>query len=217
MTSGFQWNETQISFTNNDLYKIKTHSDYIKYIFEKPMVETPGTVWNYSSGNPLLLGGVIENATEMLTFDFAKQTLFADLGITDVEWESDKAGHTIAAWALKLKTRDYAKLGYLYWQNGVWDNKQILPEYWVTDTQKPALEGIPYYGYLFWRAYRYPDHIGIQIPEDAYMATGLFHKYVIILPSHNLILVRMGEDVIEGEHGWDAAEFISLSIDAIDN
>jgi len=216
MTAGYQWIEDEISFSRNDLYNIRQSSNYIQYVLDKPMIETPGTVWNYSSGNPLLLGGIIENATNMLTFDFAKQTLFTDLGISDVEWGSDESGSTIAAWALKLNSRDYAKLGYLYWKNGIWDNKQILPDYWVNDTQKPALDNAPHYGYLFWRAYRYEDHVGMQVPEDTYMATGLFQKYIIIIPSYNLVLLRLGEDLVEGENGWDTAKFISLVIDAID-
>lgn len=217
MTAGYNWDEGDISLINSDIYKIRSYPNYVEYVLDKPMIETPGTIWRYSSGNPLLLGGIIENTTGMLTFDFAKQTLFADLGISDVSWRTDDAGHTIAAWALKMNSRDYAKLGYLYWKNGVWDGKQVLPDYWVNDTRKPALENAPHYGYLFWRAYRYADHIGTQVPEDTYMATGLFQKYIIIIPSYNLILVRLGEDVIEGELGWDTAEFISLLINAIDN
>ncbi|MBI9055057.1 MAG: serine hydrolase [Bacteroidales bacterium] len=217
MTSGYQWEENEISFARNDLYNIRQTSDYIQYVLDKPMETIPGTDWNYSSGNPLLLGGIIENTTDITTFDFANQTLFSDLGIKDVEWSSDESGSTIAAWGLSLKSRDYAKLGYLYWKNGIWDTKQVLPDYWVNNTQKPALESTPHYGYLFWLAYRYDDHVGTQVPEDTYMATGLFQKYIIIIPSYDLVLVRLGEDLVEGEYGWDTAEFISLVIDAVDN
>ena len=216
MTGGFQWEEDEFSFTNNDLYNIRSEDNYVNYVLNKPMVVPPGTVYNYSSGCPLLLGGIIENATGMIALDFAKQTLFSDLGITDIQWNSDRDGHTITAWALELRTRDYAKLGYLYWKNGIWDNKQVLPEYWVEDTRKPFLPSTLHYGYLFWTAYRYEDHLETQVPLDTYMATGLFQKYIIIIPSYNLILVRFGEDAIEGEEGWDTAEFIARVIDAVD-
>ena len=217
MTAGSEWEENELSSGTNDLYNIRFSTNYVQYVLNKPMVDTPGTVWNYSSGCPLELGGIIENATGMLTSNYAKQTLFSYLGINDVEWDDDFEGHTIAAWGLKLKTRDYAKLGYLYWKNGLWEQNQVLPEYWVDDTRKPALPDALQYGYLFWRAYRYEEHIETQVPLDTYMATGLFQKYIIIIPSYNLILVRLGEDMKEGEEGWDTAEFIYRVIQAVDN
>lgn len=217
MTSGFEWNENEISMSSNDIYNIRSSSNYIQYVLDKPIVETPGTVWNYSSGMPLLLGYIIENATGMLTSEFAKQTLFKDLGIADFDWDTVPEGHTNGAWGLSLKTRDYAKLGFLYWENGLWDNKEVLPDYWVTDSRKPALIDAQQYGYLWWTAYRYADHIETQVPVDTYMAVGLFQKYIIVIPSYNLILVRIGDDLMEGENGWDSAQFISLVIEAIDN
>jgi len=217
MTSGFEWYEDAISLTNNDLLNLRSSDNYIDYILRKPIVENPGEVWNYSSGLPLLLGRVIENTTGMLLLDYANQTLFNNLGINTVKWDSGPQGYTIGAWGLNLSSRDYAKLGYLYWENGVWEGKQILPEYWVADTRKPALENAQHYGYLFWRAYRYADAVGTKVPEDTYMATGLFQKYIIIIPSYNLVIVRLGEDWIEGTNGWDTAEFISRIILAVDN
>jgi hypothetical protein len=217
MTSGFEWSEDEISFTDNDLNNIRSSSNYVDYVLNKPIVETPGTVWNYSSGMPILLGGLLENATGIINYEYAKQTLFSDLGITNTEWKSDRDGHTIAAWGLQMNTRNYAKLGFLYWKNGLWEGNQILPDYWVTDTRKPALENTLQYGYLWWRAYRYEDHIDSQVPEDTYMAVGLFQKYIIVIPSYDLVLIRLGEDWTEGENGWDTAEFISLVIDAVGN
>jgi len=217
MTSGFEWFEDAISLTNNDLISLRSSDNYIDYILRKPIVETPGTVWNYSSGLPILLGRIIENATGMILLDYANQTLFKNLGINTVTWDKDPQGYTIGAWGLYLSSRDYAKLGYLYCKNGLWEGKQILPEYWVTDTRKPALESAQHYGYLFWRAYRYADAVGAKVPEDTYMATGLFQKYIIIIPSYNLVIVRLGEDLIEGDNGWDTAEFISRIILAVDN
>jgi CubicO group peptidase (beta-lactamase class C family) len=217
MTSGLQWNEDEISFSgNNDIMNLRTLStNFYDYVLNKPVVATPGTIWNYSSGMPILLAGILENATGQPVFDFAKENLLNHIGITDIDWANDPEGHTIGAWGILTSARSYAKLGYLYYKNGIWDGTQILPENWVSETRVAPLIDYPKFGYMFWTAHRYPKDIGTRIPEDTYMAVGLFQKYIIIIPSQNLILVRIGNDYATGEMGWDTAEFISLVVKAI--
>jgi len=217
MTSGIQWNEEELLLNgDNDLLSMRTGStNFVNYVLNKPVIDTPGTVWNYSSGMPVLLAGLIENATGQLAFDFAKDNLFNSLGITNIEWASDPEGHTIGAWGILTTVRNYAKLGYLYLNNGIWDGTRLLPEYWVSDSYTPPLENYPQFGYMFWTAQRYPNDIDTRIPEETYMAVGLFQKYIVIIPSKNMILVRFGNDAATGELGWDTAEFISLAVDAV--
>lgn len=217
MTSGLQWNEDEISFSgNNDIMNLRTLStNFYGYVLNKPIVATPGTIWNYSSGMPILLAGILEKATDRLVFDYAKENLLNHLGITDLDWANDPEGHTIGAYGILTSARSYAKLGYLYYKNGIWDGTQILPENWVSETRVAPLPEYPKFGYMFWTAHRYPNDIGTRIPEDSYMAVGLFQKYIIIIPSQKLLLVRIGNDYSTGVMGWDTAEFISLVVNAI--
>ena len=218
MTSGMQWNEDESFLSgDNDIINLRTSStNYVDYVLNKPVIETPGTVWNYSSGMPILLGGLIENATGQLVFEYAKENLLNKIGITDINWAVDPEGHTIGAWGILTTARNYAKIGFLYYNNGLWDENQLLPENWVTDSYTPPLENSPIFGYMIWTAHRYPNDIGLRIPEDTYMAVGLLQKYIIVIPSKNLVLVRIGNDTTLGELGWDTAEFINLTVDAID-
>ncbi|MCP4115108.1 MAG: serine hydrolase [Desulfobacteraceae bacterium] len=219
MKSGLMWHEDALPFGGgiNDIYNLKLYArNYIEYVLEKPVMHQPGSAWNYSSGMPILLSGIIENTTGRLTSDFARDNLFNPLGVENWYWETDPSGQTNGAWGISMTTRDYARFGYLYLKKGVWSGRQIIPETWVAESQAPADEDTLHFGFLWWKAERYPDAAGIKIPADTYMAVGLFQRYIIIIPSYNLVLVRMGDNIKTGEDGWDTAEFISLVLDAID-
>lgn len=93
------------------------------------MTELPGTKWNYCGGAVHLLSAVLQKTTGMSARDFANRYLFESLGIPTVpeeRWLTDPQGISTGQYGLYLTPRDLAKLGYLYLQNGQWDDQQIL-------------------------------------------------------------------------------------------
>jgi CubicO group peptidase (beta-lactamase class C family) len=85
--------------------------------------------------------------------------------------------------------RNWARLGLLYLQDGVWQGKRVLPEGWATfvSTPAPAWKQ-PVYGGLFW----VNGDGAWNIPKTAYMANGAGGQRTFVIPTHDLVVVRMG-------------------------
>ena len=126
MRSGLDCQEGDI-----DYQAITKSPDGAKYMLDKPMIETPGSRWNYCSGGYHVLSAIIQQSTGKNALDFAEQNLFKPLGISNVVWPADKAGNSTGGWGLQLTPRDMAKLGYLYLRGGQWDGQQIVSSEWA--------------------------------------------------------------------------------------
>ena len=106
--------------------------------------------------------------------------------------ETDASGNFLTQGYDLMAGRDWARLGNLYLQDGVWNGTRILPEGYAkfVSTLSPAwvADGRPIYGGLFW----INGDGGMPIPEDAYYMAGAGGQYTIIIPSHDLVVVRLG-------------------------
>jgi len=158
--------------------------DWIQHVLNLPMETLPGQTYNYCNGVSHLLSGILQNATNMTTLDFAKIHLFVPLGITDVEWQTSPQGiHT--GWArMSLTPHDMAKIGWLYLNKGQWEGKQIVPKTWVEKSTKGRMEGTlddiygGMYGYQWW-----------VDPAGYYMAIGFQGQFIFVIPEKNIIAV----------------------------
>ena len=90
----------------------------------------------------MLLAGIIRAATGSDLDDYAKEMLFRPLGITTFEWLHHRDGLPIAASGLRLRPRDMAKIGYLYVNEGRWQERQVLPAAWVMASTRPQVSPI---------------------------------------------------------------------------
>jgi CubicO group peptidase (beta-lactamase class C family) len=165
-----------------------------------PLKFTPGSQWNYTNGNTLLLSRLIrDNAggSASSVLDFAHRELFDKLGMQHVTLEFDAVGTPIGSSHMLASARDWARFGLLYLNDGVVGRERILPEGWVDYSARLTAHSEEYgYAAGFWtnRAdsggakYR----IKAGIPADAFMARGSFGQYVVIIPSHKLVVARFG-------------------------
>lgn len=202
MTSGIKWSED--GFSDNDLYLMATSPNFVDYVLNKPVEVGPGTRWSYNSGESMLLSGIINITTNQSMLSFANENLLNPIGINNLEWISDPEDHTVAGWGIKANMHDYARFGYLYLHNGNWDGKQIISESWINQSLTAFSPNVPYYGYLWWL-----DQ-SEDLPDDIYMARGAFGQFIIVIPSEQIIIVRVGNDIV-----WDADEFIQLLLAAL--
>lgn len=114
--------------------------DWLKAALAKPLANTPGEVFVYNTGLTQLLSSVISNASRMSVMDFAKENLFEKIGMNVTYWQSDKQGSNGGGSGLCLTSQDMARFGYLYLNNGLWDNEQVIPSEWIEDSLKSHIK-----------------------------------------------------------------------------
>jgi len=133
LTTGLKWHEewTKWDPSTNDALKMGGSGHFIRYMSARPGLHEPGQRFVYSTGDPMLLSLVIQKATGMTAFDYAKQHIFEPLNFGRVRWDQDQDGYTSTAWGLWATVRDFAKFGYLYLNKGRWEDRQLVPEKWV--------------------------------------------------------------------------------------
>lgn len=212
MTSGINWIEEGV--LTNDIFQMSTSADYVEYVLNKSILNEPGTNWSYNSGESMLLSGIINLTTNKSMFEFAEENLLNPIGIKELEWNSDSENHTIAGWGINATMNDFARFGYLYLNNGNWDGNQIISEDWISKSITPFRTETPFYGYLWWLSEDTFFGSTVDLPNDTFMAIGAFGQYLVIVPSENLIIVRVGQDLYT-ENSWKPEEFIRLVLNAI--
>jgi CubicO group peptidase (beta-lactamase class C family) len=213
MTSGLDWSEE--GFLDNDLANMVLSSNYVDYVLSKDVENQPGEVFTYNSGESMLLSGIINLTTGKSMKQFAEENLFNTIGISDLEWDSDSENHTVAGWGISTTMENFARFGYLFLKNGNWDGQQLISETWISKSTSRFRAQSPYYGYLWWLNDQAFFDSDIQLPDDCYMAIGALGQYIIVVPSYDLLIVRVGTDT--SYKTWKADEFINLVIAAIEN
>jgi CubicO group peptidase (beta-lactamase class C family) len=152
MSSGISWSQSASENTSDQM----GHSaDWVRFIFERPMVAEPGTVTNYSNGDSHVLSAVLQRVTGKTALDFARTRLFQPLGIEDVVWDADPQGRSIGSAALQMRPVDMAKVGALYLTSGEFETRHILDPEWVSKSltgqvKMPTRGGAADYGYYWW-------------------------------------------------------------------
>jgi len=161
--------------------------DWIQYSLDLPMNDRAGGIGQYCSSNPIILGRIIEKATQMSLPAFAQQTLFKDMGIKNFAWHfkpDPSSGETFCQ--LNLRSRDMAKFGLLYLNNGFWNGKQVIPKDWVAQSlaKHSVVAGLDY-GYLWWT--KYLDADGVRYYGK--LAQGNGGQKIYIFKELNLVTV----------------------------
>src|SRR5437868_6493168 len=165
------------------------------YAATRPLHWPPGTVGRYRNTDPVLANYLIRLAVEKRGEDylaFPRRALFDKLGMRSVVIETDPYGDFLTQGYDFASARDWARLGNLYLQDGVWSGERILPEEFVrfVSTVAPAwvADGRPIYGGFFW----INGDGDLPIPRDAYFMAGAGGQLTVIIPSHDLVVVRQG-------------------------
>jgi len=219
MSAGFEWSEGDYYSGNSadDIFEMmETSNDYIDYVLSKPIIHSPGQIVYYSSGESMVLSGIVENATGKSLFNYMDENIFQKIGIRSIIWDQDPSGHTIGGWGINATLRDYARFGYLYLNSGSWGNEQILSEEWIGNSVDPQISGISNYGYQWWIGEGIRSFNENNIPVDTYLGIGIYRQYLVIIPSKNLIIVRTGYDNVTNTQNWGIAPLTRLVLDAIE-
>ncbi len=152
MEMGTEWNE-QLPYTNpeNSEIAMELAPDRYRFVLDRPMVQEPGAGWVYNGGATAVISHLIAKGAGRPVDDYAREKLFAPLGITEFEWARGSDGVPSAASGLRMNIHDLAKIGQMMMDGGKWDGKQVVPESWVQESMTPEAEPEPGIRYgLFW-------------------------------------------------------------------
>ena len=213
MTSGLKWNGVRD-------YDIFTMPDRVRDALTLEPVHEPGTYFEYAQSPVALLAEAIGRAAGMDAGAFAQRELMDKLGIAaaDWRWVRDPAGHIQGFYGVNMRPDDFGRLGDLMRRGGVWDGHRLLSRTYLRDALAPsAANGC--YGWLIWlnagapcisptvserpvsQTREFPD-----LPADLYEFSGLFGQLVTVMPSQDIVVVRMGQDpslAFAGGSDWE--------------
>jgi CubicO group peptidase (beta-lactamase class C family) len=180
--------------------------DVIQFIRDEfPLLNKPGTVWNYSTAGFDAVGRGLQTVAGIRSYcgtaaseasaggtrcdpadapmaRWMRESLFDRIGM-DAQPEFDPSGTYLGGSNIWASARDYAKFGYLYLRDGVWDGERVLPEGWVDQARSRAPgSNVDFYGMGFWLTPAW---------EDAFYAQGHEGQTIWIVPSRDLVIVRL--------------------------
>ena len=189
MTSGLAWEEDE---TKGSLARmLGMENDMAGFAARSELALPPGTKWYYNSGNTLILSRIIRDAVGGHAEDvlrFAKRDLFDPLGMRSVTLEFDGTGTPIGSTYMYASARDWARFGMLYLNDGALNGRRILPEGWVRYSSSQTLHSP--YAAGFWLSKGWRSRW--NLPEDAFFASGFLGQRLVVIPSKQLVIVRLG-------------------------
>ena len=193
LSSGMDWDERSYEYTDqrNTENQMVQHYDWMQFVISRPIIYTPGTVWEYNTGSVHLLSAVLKNAAGLYADEFAEEYLFGPLGITGYEWNEDNMGYQCTGatlGGLKLKPRDLAKFGLLFLKNGNWNSNQVISETWVEESTTQHIvipENTNNMGYLWW-----VGEVSINSEKLVYIASyGYGEQTMYLFPEFDMIII----------------------------
>lgn len=165
----------------------------------------PGTYWDYENYDTILgvwaMRRILGDWQSYI--EFPRKALLDRIGMRNTLLSTDRFGDFILSSQVYTNARDLARFGLLYLNGGVWNGERIISEEWIDFVRTPApatAETGNQYGGQWWLV---PDN-RTDVPGDAYSTAGNRGQYVIVVPSHDLVIVRRGLDYgRQGFNRWD--------------
>jgi CubicO group peptidase (beta-lactamase class C family) len=216
-SSGLNWEENYggPSGATNMLFKKK---DMGLYAAEVPVAHKPGDVFYYSSGTTNIISRIVrETVGDENYYRFPYEQLFYKIGMLNTTIEPDAGGTFVGSSYSFGPARDWARFGLLYLNDGVWNGEHILPEGWVNYSTTPA-KGADrgQYGAQWWLNAGAPGNPSNRYypdaPTDLYWADGFEGQNVFVLPSKNLVIVKLS--LSQGDY-LDDNKFLAEIIGAV--
>ena len=216
MSSGLQFDESPWNPVSDVTVMLLGRPDAGLYAADKRLASAPGSTWQYSSGTTNIISRALRAVIrdEARYADFPRRALFDRLGMPSAVIEADASGSFIGSSFMYATARDWARLGMLYVGDGVWNGERILPEGWVAYTRSPApADPLKRYGAHVWLKVAEEYSGDAVLPADAFHAIGHAGQFVTMIPSANLVVVRLG--LTRYPDAWDHTAFIRDVITAI--
>jgi CubicO group peptidase (beta-lactamase class C family) len=213
-----------------------TRKDWARTILADGPNQPPGQSFMYSSAGSHLLSVILSEATGQTVLDYAREKLFAPLGIDTTPavevaalakngaayerarfaWPTDPQGHHIGGGGLKLTASDLSKLGQLWLNNGRWADRQLVSAAWMSQSQRSHVR-VDARGEA--EAYGHQQWVTSSDDHDAFAAAGLGGQLVEVVPDLGLVVVVLsaspGDPTIEAEPGTAQARDYMAIVDQL--
>lgn len=195
MSSGLDFDEPYVPGSDSTKMLFTEYSAS-NLALKSSLAHEPSSVFYYSSGTTNLLARWLFNelgGTPQAMLDFTYNELFAPLNMTNSIFETDSSGVLVGSSYLYASARDWGRLAQLLLNKGVWEGEPLISEDWIAQATLPnTSDNDKRYGYQFWLnggqgELRYPD-----LPENAYAMQGNRHQRVMMFPTENVAIVRLG-------------------------
>ena len=179
------------------------------------LIREPGANWDYENYDTLLAVLKMKQALgdDQTYREFPRRALFDKIGMRNTLVGTDRFGDFILSSQVYTNARDLARFGMLYLQNGIWNGERLISQDWIDFVRTPAPATVGrggQYGAQWWLVPEDRD----DVPKDAYAAVGNRGQFSIVVPSHDLVIVRRGLDY--GRQGFDRWALAREVIKAID-
>lgn len=224
MSSGIRINAPADPDFNEDFYAdhyylyTGTVNSY-EYAATRPQQWPPNTIGRYRNTDPVLASYLVRLGVEGAGMDyhsFPQQHLFDRIGVRDGLIETDPYGNFLGQGLAFMPARDWARLGNLYLQDGIWEGERVLPEGYADYASEVApawdADGRRIYGGAFFWV---NGEGGLGIPDTAYRMLGAGGQSTTIIPTHGLVVVRLGKYTGAGEGGDALEEAFRLLMEAV--
>ena len=201
------------------LYLYTATSNSYEWAATRPQEWPPNTIGRYRNTDPVLTSYLIRLGVEgrgQNYHSFPQRDLFDKIGIRDGLIETDPQGNFLGQGLAFMPARDWARLGNLYLEDGVWDGERILPEGYVeyASTLAPTWVSdgrLQYGGAFFW-----VNGQGSQgLPESTFSMRGAGGQSTTIIPTHDLVVVRLGKYTGSGPGGRALNQAFELLMEAV--
>jgi CubicO group peptidase (beta-lactamase class C family) len=173
----------------------------VRGALRQAMIREPGTNWDYENYDTLLAVYKMKQVLGKQAYrEFPRRALLDKIGMRNTLVSTDRFGDFILSSQVYTNARDLARFGMLYLQNGVWNGERLLSEEWIDFVRTPAPATVgrgSQYGGQWWLVPENRD----DVPKDAYSTSGNRGQYAVVVPSHDLVIVRRGLDY--GRQGFD--------------
>ena len=172
--------------------------DIFRYVTSRPLQYPINSIGRYRNTDPLTLGYIVRRTVEQMGesyLSYPQRALFDEIGIRKLILETDPYGNFISSGYELGTARDWARIGLLYLQDGLWQGKRLLPEGFVDFVRTPApaweneegQRSVSRYGGMWWL-----NTTGNwDAPLDAYYAAGAGGQSTIVIPSRNLVIAKL--------------------------
>ncbi|WP_299250413.1 serine hydrolase [uncultured Cytophaga sp.] len=194
MSSGLDWDEAYNSLFSQTT-KAYYGSDLEKQVLGLNVIKTPGQFFEYKSCDTEIIAILLNRATKMSVSEFLEKELWMQMGSSKATWSLDhNDGLEKAFCCIYATAKDFARLGNLYLHKGNWNGTQLIDSSYIIQSTKRAdlldlktNRPIDFYGYQWWVLNEYKG-------LSCYYMRGILGQNIIVIPSMNMVIVRMGHE-----------------------